>query len=299
MNLKERYRRFRAWQLNPFDYKNHSEHTVLCANCGTEFSANFCPICGQKAGVGPISWQTVRKGIMLVWGIDNRSLGYSLVQLILRPGYLISDYISGKRQASFPPVKMLLIVSIAMIFLDKLFDTGADETTIENAAWDTFLNWVDNNPGWGMLIISCVFVLPTWLFFRYAPKHTRHTLPQGFFIQVFMSTLFIITSILETIFKGFFVWNLIPIFYLIAYRQLFGYSWWGTLWRTSLCMIIGTLSIVLAIFCADLFTNPNPKTLRNVIVTAIVLIFFTFIGVLIEFYNGKKKKDEIMKHRDK
>ena len=44
--MKERWRRFRAWQENPFDYTNHSEHATRCANCGTEFSDNFCPRCG-------------------------------------------------------------------------------------------------------------------------------------------------------------------------------------------------------------------------------------------------------------
>ena len=26
--MKERWRRFRAWQENPFDYMNHSEHAT-------------------------------------------------------------------------------------------------------------------------------------------------------------------------------------------------------------------------------------------------------------------------------
>ena len=33
MNPKERYRRFRAWQENPFDYTKRCEHTIRCANC--------------------------------------------------------------------------------------------------------------------------------------------------------------------------------------------------------------------------------------------------------------------------
>ena len=29
---------------------------------------------------------------------------------------------------------------------------------------------------------------------------------------------------------------LIPFFYYVAYKQLFGYDVWGTIWRTLLCM---------------------------------------------------------------
>lgn len=122
MNLRERYRWFRTWQEHPFDYANHSEHTTRCANCGTEFRDNFCPHCGQKAGVGRIGWNTVRQGIMILWGMDNRSLSFTLVQLALRPGYLIHDYISGKRQVAFPPVKMLFIVALANALAARLHE---------------------------------------------------------------------------------------------------------------------------------------------------------------------------------
>ena len=88
MDLRELYRRFRAWQQNPFDYTNHSEHLVRCANCGTEFSDNFCPRCGQKAGVGPVNWQTVRQGLMMIWGMDSRSLSYSLLLFGIVDGLL-------------------------------------------------------------------------------------------------------------------------------------------------------------------------------------------------------------------
>ena len=54
--------------------------------------------------------------------MDSRSLLFTLVQLLQRTGYLISDYISGKRQASFPPVKMLLIVAIAQLLAYNFVD---------------------------------------------------------------------------------------------------------------------------------------------------------------------------------
>jgi len=52
--------------------------------------------------------------------MGNRSLLYSLWQLIWRPGYFISDYINGKRQVSFPPVKMLVLMGVASVLMDKI-----------------------------------------------------------------------------------------------------------------------------------------------------------------------------------
>ena len=122
MELKAFLQRFREWQRQPIRYTNKSVGPTTCQNCGTVFEDNFCPRCGQKAGVGRIGWKTVQQGVMMVWGMDSRSLGYSLIQLLLRPGYFISDYISGRRQVSFPPVKMLFLVAIAYILVQKLVE---------------------------------------------------------------------------------------------------------------------------------------------------------------------------------
>jgi len=113
VDIKAAYRRFRRWQLDPFEYKAKSPSSHRCSNCGTEFVGNFCPICSQREGMGPITWRSVFRSIGEVWGLHNRSLVYSLVQLFLRPGYFIGDYISGRRQVSFPPVKMLFILAVA------------------------------------------------------------------------------------------------------------------------------------------------------------------------------------------
>ena len=83
-----------------------------CNNCGIDFTGNFCPICSQKAGMGRIGWKSVRQGIMDIWGLGTRSLLYSIWQLLWRPGQVIGDYLDGKRQVSFPPVKMLFIIAV-------------------------------------------------------------------------------------------------------------------------------------------------------------------------------------------
>ena len=293
MSIKERYLRFRAWQQHPFDYKNHSTSPVRCANCGTEFSDNFCPRCGQKAGMEAISWRTVRQGLMMIWGMDSRSLSYSLLQLLLRPGYLISDYISGKLQVSFPPVKMLLIVAIGEMLSESLFGTPFADRTQSNdfggTAFKMFSDWSESNPGWAMLLLSSMLLLPTWLLFRYAPKHRQHTLPQGFFIQVFMSTVLTLIAILTVIIEEYWVLALMPIYYLVAYHQLFGYGWWGTLWRTVLCLILGEISLILVInFLGNLALGAPHEEWRTVVTMVIESCILVLIGYLFERRNKNK-----------
>ena len=97
--IRAYYQRFREWQQAAPHYVNRHEGVVQrCHNCGTEFAGNFCPICGQRAEVGRVGWSSIRENVALLWGLDSRSLTYTLVQLMGRPGYLVREYISGHRQ---------------------------------------------------------------------------------------------------------------------------------------------------------------------------------------------------------
>ena len=257
-NLKKLYRQFRRWQEQPFDYHDSLEHHECC-NCGAESGNNYCPRCGQKAVYGPITWHSVWQGIMDVWGVGTRSLPYTLWQLLWRPGYLIRDYISGKRQVSFPPVKMLVIVGVIMLFVGNLLEPGGIVEQDPVAATglrhyiDVAFNWLNRNMEWGVLLMFSSMIVPIWSLFRQAPKCPRHTLPQGFYIQVFASTQFLLWMLLiatmgellldaSADYAGLVVFViLVPLMLLIDFKQLFGYGWWGTLWRAILAVPMGLL----------------------------------------------------------
>ena len=261
---KEHYKEFKKWQKMPFDYEFKSNEPQHCNNCGHTFTGNYCPYCSQKAGDGDISWHSVRQSIMDVWGLGSRSLPNTLKQLLLRPGYLISDYISGKRQVSFPPVKMLFIVSVVVvfwvyyflpIFIGKDFDVYGGNIDMFNG----FTAWIKEHFVWNCFIQAIFYILPTWVMFRYAPRHTHHTLPQGFFIQIFLLVLNLIISFLALsplffiddysvyMYASFIV---LLVYCTIAYKQLFGYSTWGTLWRF---MVVFWFAVYMIMALAFLF----------------------------------------------
>lgn len=189
--LKSRYHRFRQWQEQPFNYQRPTDEVHHCNNCGEDFTGNFCPVCSQKAGLGRIGWRSVHQGIMDIWGLGTRSLLYSIWQLLLRPGHIISDYIDGKRQVSFPPVKMLFIIAViySMVYywlLPTIFKIQVEPviTPEDQVIMGDMVSWLETNYSWFALIMALLAVLPTWVMFRYSPRHTLHTLPEGFFIQV-------------------------------------------------------------------------------------------------------------------
>ena len=233
MNLKKLYHRFRTWQITPTHNLGNSAVTHRCPNCYHEFTGNYCPLCGQQAGVGRITWRWVWRSILDVWGMDSRSLPYTLLQLLLRPGYLISDYISGHRQACYKPVNMLFIMAIFYVIIAQLSGHNVSSTMFPidygtNSLLSIF-SWISSHPAWSAMSLTTIMILPTYLLFRFAPRHTRHTLPESIFIQLFMCTLLLICSLASILFDWLF-W-LVPFYYYITYRQFFGYRPWSTLWR--------------------------------------------------------------------
>ncbi len=299
MTLKERYKRFKAWQLNPFDWSYDENERHHCVNCGYDFTGKFCPHCSQKAGLKKVSWNSVLQSTAEVWGMGNRSLLYSLWQLIWRPGYFISDYINGKRQVSFPPVKMLVVMGVISVLIDSLFgikevvDNSSDSTLVNQ-----FFAWLKASPGWGWLVMTGFFIIPTWCLFRYAPRNTKHTLPQGFFITVFMAILVLIVECLIDFF-GYYFYVLIPLCYFYAYRQLFGYDYWGNFWRVVVTLVSGFLLAALALTIAELLTT-TPKSyadeflaMRDLTLCSVVPILVGMLISKITYELREKKKQTV------
>lgn len=273
-DIKGKYRQFKQWQLNPVKYVD-CEDVHYCNNCGLMFSGNFCPRCSQKADLGRISWKSVRNGVMDIWGLGTRSLLYSVWQLLMRPGYFISDYISGKRQVSFPPVKMLFIVTVIYSLIiywlfPKVF--GIQLHDIDEGSrqlLSNYYNWYESHFSWAMLGMSVLAILPTWIMFRYAPRNTRHSLPEGFFIQVLFSVLMVVLNffLIYLVLVNLIAFNIAIVlltmfYYIVGYMQLFGYGFWGTLWREAfvlLPIVLIEYGLIFAFFGADALAPLNKQ----------------------------------------
>ena len=298
MRITELYRRFRAWQVEPFHYEGAAEpHT--CANCGQSYEGDFCPVCGQKNDVGRVSWKSVGQELIKIWGMESRSLLSSVLQLLGRPGYLIGDYISGRRQVCYSPVSMLFVMAvIATVIVQltgvKMVEIDAVETSPFPALAKTVVWMLVDHLGWGMLIITAFLILPTWLLFRYAPRHSRHTLPEGIYIQLFMSTLVLLIFVLSQAFAGWLLW-LVPVYYFIAYRQLFGYGAWGTFWRTALAWAISPILALLISMEVMYLTGqiPSEEDSAKTYVLGFLALFILCLGILyIGYIIGKRTRSK-------
>ncbi len=109
--LKEKILRFRQWREQPHQVAPMAEVGHDCATCGTHYMGNYCPRCGQSARIGRFSFKTGILNFLDVWGLGNRNMFLTIRDLILRPGYMIRDYLKGMQMAYFPPFKMFFLLA--------------------------------------------------------------------------------------------------------------------------------------------------------------------------------------------
>ena len=111
-----------------------------CKNCGIKFYGAYCNNCGQKHNVGRLTWPSWLENIM--YGITNIEYGilFTIKELFTRPGYMMRDYLEGKRIKYFKPFSMLFVLAaiytilITVVFPDpssKFKQDIADQVSYE------------------------------------------------------------------------------------------------------------------------------------------------------------------------
>jgi len=91
-----------------------------CSNCGHHYSGRICPQCGQAGTWSRYTWKQAILNLMDIWGLGNRPMFRTLRELYTRPGYMIRDYLNGRRQFYFPPFKLVAVAVVLLIFVGWL-----------------------------------------------------------------------------------------------------------------------------------------------------------------------------------
>lgn len=142
---------------------------------------------------------TVKRAVLLfmeTWGLGSRNIFLTMWHLLWRPGYMISDYINGRRNRYLQPFFMFFVLTLILVQTAWLmdvqlpknrdmtvtafellrdhgswFDSEQQETILETAQWlDKVHDWRDENRAWDLLIHSIGIVLVTWLLWRKSPR---------------------------------------------------------------------------------------------------------------------------------
>lgn len=270
-NIKERWKAFCEWQQRPYQLSPMSEEHHRCFTCGQEYQGNFCPHCGQSARIGRYSLRNALLLFLDVWGVGNRGMFRTLRDLLLRPGYMIRDYISGMQMAYFPPFKLLfLLVALHLVvdsgvnvkginyfeerdehYSEKYTDPSAGkkdekelttEEQLEIALYNIQLKlhqFMTQRQAFYGLIVLLLLTGPLYFFFRKSPA-----IPDLRFSELLVALVYTysLIKIFDIVFKFFTIHGdvgdltfLLPI---IPLKQMSGFPWWKTILFVVLSYII-------------------------------------------------------------
>ena len=94
------------------------ECTCLC--CGTVFHGNYCPQCGQSRQTRRLVLSDIVSNMVASMTNLDGQLQHTIRDLFTRPGYMIWDFIKGRRAEYFKPVQMLFFLATIYVLLDML-----------------------------------------------------------------------------------------------------------------------------------------------------------------------------------
>ena len=227
-NIRHALSRLSAWQRKSVETQPLSAEDHKCLNCGTAFTGNFCPRCGQSATVARFTFRHALSKTLEVWGLGNRSLPRTLWHLIYRPGYMIGDYLEGRQAPYFPPIKMLFLVTAAFVVtqhvvapdaMERIYDdatTRITEQKIEVSdgeeayplkkdflegmnnfidAFDKVTDFFRQNQAIELILGHALFALVTVRVFRRSPSRPKMNLTECFFAQILIASQLMMVSI--------------------------------------------------------------------------------------------------------
>ena len=128
-SLRDMGQRIIAWQKTPIAPPEPKHDTVVCKNCGTTFTSNYCPRCGQSANTPRLGSRAAIRIFLDTWGLGTYGFLRTLWNLFARPGYMIGDYIEGHRKPYFPPFKTLFMVGAVFAIVFALGGGFSEEAT--------------------------------------------------------------------------------------------------------------------------------------------------------------------------
>lgn len=161
--------------------------TQHCLNCGNDFQGAYCPRCGQSHTTQRITWHNFwRTFVMNGIGLQG-TLPCTLLELFYRPGFLIRDYLAGRRQHYINPFRCLLLLAAIFILLgntplagdirattsefgasfsQEFYTASAQEQAAMKSMTDAMTGLIYANFGTFNLLLILVMTFPFWFVFR-------------------------------------------------------------------------------------------------------------------------------------
>ncbi|MFK7953719.1 MAG: DUF3667 domain-containing protein [Ekhidna sp.] len=189
-----------------------------CKNCGETVSGNFCSNCGQDSKIGKINLSNFLNQVSESVFMINKGFFYTFINLFLRPGKSIKEFLDGKRKYYFKPIAYALVLSTAYFLISRIAEeaTLLDDLISGFFTYDSekepeipsMLMWFSTNYAYSTLLLLPIFSFVSFMcFLGYGRNYLEHIIlnayitgQQAIFYSFFISLeIFIDHDILEVI----------------------------------------------------------------------------------------------------
>lgn len=120
---------YRAIQIKLIRGRKTESPTLLevstCKNCGEVYVGNYCSKCGQTRYTHRFTARNAFQNILSgFFNIDN-GFSRNLLEFLYRPGYMIRNYLDGKRVNYFKPFQTLFVLAALYVIAVQLIDPAS------------------------------------------------------------------------------------------------------------------------------------------------------------------------------
>lgn len=279
-NIRNTVSKLRERQREGFPIEKHLPKGLVdveCKNCGEQFSGAFCPKCGQPASIKRINVRESISNVIAGFLAGDDIFFRTCRDLLWRPGYVVYDYLTGKRTRYFKPIHMLVRLVAIFVLLSLFIDSSElighidDDFLMEKVHSPSLISALHllatllNNKVISALLLAFVLVVPFWLIFR---RHSigregspieKLNLAEHFYTLIYYNCLSMMLSFVFLLLGkiGFFasaVSDYAPLCKLFVmiwiYKQLYEMKWWRSILTTTLAFILGLalLAVIIIIF---------------------------------------------------
>ena len=99
---------------------------MICIACENEHQENFCPNCGERAGIPKITFKSMfTEAFSTITNMDKGFL-LNLKYLTLNPKQLVTSYLQGKRKGIYNPISFLILSVTIYLIVDAFLNVPPD-----------------------------------------------------------------------------------------------------------------------------------------------------------------------------
>jgi hypothetical protein len=244
-------------RINHQSFNSCIEDNVNCLNCGHMAKGNYCAHCGQKTS-------TKRFTVVHIFsydffhGIYNLNQGFfsTIKEIYTRSGYVVKDYISGKR-AEYLNYFSLFILAITLlhfvqdhsaIHIQELFSTRLNRNLL--SLNDSI---IQSNGKLFAFLLTPIYALFSFLIFKRAKQnyaeHLVINIFKGAASMLLIAVFYLLTlvifdhTILKLLYVGF---SLLEVIYeMVFFYQYFSNFNYTKKQLLSRCLLITSFSLLM------------------------------------------------------